>query len=60
MGKRIAMVAYTHVASDARVRRAALALAVRGDHLELFSLAEDGESPPLHSGVVERPLGVPR
>ncbi len=60
MPKRIAMVAYTHLASDARVRRAALALATRGDHIDLFALAEAGQAQPIHDGVVELPLPAAR
>ncbi|OGQ88369.1 MAG: hypothetical protein A2289_07025 [Deltaproteobacteria bacterium RIFOXYA12_FULL_58_15] len=42
MGKRIAMAAYTHYTTDARPRRAATALAARGDDVEFFALSEEG------------------
>lgn len=40
MNKRIAMVAYTHYSTDARPRRAAEALAARGDIVDFFALNE--------------------
>jgi glycosyltransferase involved in cell wall biosynthesis len=42
VGKRIAMLAYTHYATDARPRRAAEALVARGDAVEFVALAEPG------------------
>ncbi|MBI5509816.1 MAG: glycosyltransferase family 4 protein [Deltaproteobacteria bacterium] len=61
MGKRIAMVAYTHYTTDARPRRAAEALTDRGDQVDFFALSEAGR-PPTESihGVNLTRLDLPR
>ena len=39
---RVAMIAYTPYEMDARVKRAAEALAERGHHVDVFAISQDG------------------
>lgn len=58
---RIAHVAYTHYASDPRVRREAEALAGRGDEVTVWALRPDeGPAAPEVEGVRIRDVVVPR
>jgi glycosyltransferase involved in cell wall biosynthesis len=49
---RVAMIAYTPYEMDARVKRAAEALAERGHHVDVFVISQDGVKPASDTGLL--------